>query len=226
MYKNNSLIIVSLTSWPKRIGNVATVISSLLNQDIHPDLVQLNLSEDEFKSKEKDLPEDLIDLIANNSNIIIEWVKGNDGVFKKIIPTLKKHYGENYFLLSIDDDWIYRKDYIKIMIQYLKDYKSDSFCLSNSPVIGNRMIYKSTCFEKDFWEKLTQNVIDNRIDDAYIQYYLQCKGKKMACYRPSDTPDITRKYNPVYPNSKNTVTGSYSYEDIRKAEKAIREINF
>lgn len=220
------MIIVSLTSWPKRIGNVATVISSLLNQDVQPDIIQLNLSEDEFKNKEEDLPEDIIDLIANNSNIIIEWVKGNDGVFKKIIPTLKKHYGENYFLLSVDDDWIYRKDYIKIMIQYLKDYKSDSFCLSNSPVIGNRMIYKSTCFEKDFWEKLTQNVIDNRIDDAYIQYYLQCKGKKMACYRPSDTPDITRKYNPVHPNSKNTVTGSYSYEDIKKAEKVIREIKF
>ena len=94
------MIIVSLTSWPKRIGNVATVISSLLNQDVQPDIIQLNLSEDEFKNKEENLPEDLIDLIANNSNIIIEWVKGNDGVFKKIIPTLKKHYGENYFLLS------------------------------------------------------------------------------------------------------------------------------
>ncbi len=221
-----SMLIVSLTSWPKRIGNVATVLRSLLNQDVQPDVVQVNLSEDEFKNKEDDLPNDLQELVKSDSRVQIEWVKGNDGVFKKIIPTLKKHYGEDYYLLSVDDDWIYRHDYIKIMKEYLEQYESDSFCLSWSKVIGNRMIYKSSCFSNDFWDNLTKEVISTRIDDAYIEYYLKCKGKKMFCFRPENVPDITKRFNPVNPNSHNTHTGSYSLEDVKKANDVIRKIKF
>ena len=219
-------IIVSLTSWPKRICNVLAVIESLLNQDIEPDIIQINLSEDEFKNKEFDLPNDLQLFIKDNQKIHIEWVKGNDGVFKKIIPTLKKHYGENYYLLSVDDDWIYRHDYIKMMIEFIEKFSSDSFCLSQSLVIGNRMIYKSAAFEPDFWEKLTQDAILARIDDSYIEYYLKCKKRKMSCYRPSDTQDITKKFNPIFPNSNNTITGNYSKKDIDSAKLAIQKINF
>ena len=131
------MIIVSMTSWPKRIGNVATVVQSLLNQDVKPDIIQINLS-----------PE-----------VQIEWVDRNDGVFKKIIPTLKKYYNEDYLLLSVDDDWIYRHDYIKMMIEFLEKYNADAFCLFRPLIIGNRMIYKSSCFKSDFWEKLTPEVI-------------------------------------------------------------------
>ena len=47
-------IIASMTSWPKRICNVATVLKSLLNQKIKPDLIELNLSLLEFPNKESD----------------------------------------------------------------------------------------------------------------------------------------------------------------------------
>lgn len=222
----NNKIIVSLTSWPKRIGNVAEVVKSLLKQDVEPDIIQINLSVDEFKNKVDDLPESLKDLLEKENRIEIEWVSGNDGVFKKIIPTLKKHQGEEYLLLSVDDDWIYRHDYIKRMVQYLNEYSSDSFCLSWSNVIGNRMIYKSSCFSNDFWTKLTQDVINTRIDDAYIEHYLTCKGKKMAYNRPSDVRELTKPFNPIYPNSHNTVSGSYSPSDIANAHKIITKIDF
>ena len=45
-----------------------------------------------------------------------------------------------YYLMSIDDDWIYDKEYIKIMLYFINKYKSDSFCLKKSKVIGNRLI--------------------------------------------------------------------------------------
>ena len=194
------MIIVSMTSWPKRIGNVATVVQSLLNQDVHPDIIQINLSREEFPH-ESSLPSDLIQLIVHNPEVQIEWVDGNGGVFKKIIPTLKKHYGEDYLLLSVDDDWIYRHDYIKMMIEFLEKYDADAFCLFRPLVIGNRMIYKSSCFKSDFWEKLTPEVVSTRIDDTYIEHYLHSYNKKIAGFRPDDTPDITKKFNPVHPNS-------------------------
>ena len=222
----NKQIIISLTSWTKRIGNVKTVIDSLLHQTLQPDYIELNLSLDEFPNREKDLPEELVILINENKLVEINWVNGNDGVFKKIIPTLKKFYGEAYYLLSVDDDWIYRDDYISLMVGFIEEFDADSFCLANANVIGNRQIYKSTCFKKDFWEKLTQEVISTRIDDSYIEHYLRSHNKKFSHYRPNDTPYITQKFNQIHPNSHNTKTGQYSIEDIKKANEIISKIKF
>ena len=183
MERNEDIIIVSLTSWPKRINNVATVVQSLLNQDVHPDIIQINLSRDEFPH-ESCLPSDLIQLIVHNPEVQIEWVDGNDGVFKKIIPTLKKHYGKDYLLLSVDDDVIYHNGWIKMMVENLKSSGGDSYCPSKGRVIGNRMIYRSSCFKSDFWEKLTYEVVSTRIDDTYIEHYLECHHKNMAHWRP------------------------------------------
>lgn len=219
------MIIVSLTSWPKRIGNVATVLKSIVEQDIKADLIQINLSRDEFPNCEG-IPDDLLDLMKVHPEIQIEWVDGNDGVFKKIIPTLRKHYGEDYYLISIDDDLIYRSDWIKMLVENLENTKGDSYCPSLGKVVGNRMIYKSSCFEEDFWEKLTPEVIATRIDDMYIEYYLSSHHKTMSHYRPTDIEKMTTLYNPVYPNSHNTSTGSYSAEDIHNARNTIYKIKF
>ena len=227
-----------MTSWPKRIGNVATVAKSLLDQELQPDIIQINLSKEEFARKEEDLPEDLRDLLYNDSRVQIEWVDGNDGVFKKLIPTLKKHYGEFYYLLSVDDDWIYRRDYIKIMVDYLKKYDADSFCLHSAQIIGNRTIYKSTCFYSDFWKMLTPEIIATRIDDSYIYHYLRSKNKKMASFNPCDGLEITKPFNPVFPNSHNAkqkpenarnideAISSYSKLDVERAHKIIDKVVF
>ena len=213
-----------MTSWPKRIKNVPTVINSLLNQTIEPDLIELNLCIKEFANKEKDLPKDL-NILLLKKNIEINWVEKNTGVFKKIIPTIKKFYGLNYYLLSVDDDFIYREDYIELMIYYIEKFNTDSFCLSSFKVIGNRMIYKSLSFEYDFLEKLTNEIIQTRIDDSYIYYYLLQKKKKMASYRPNNVKDILKTYNPIFPNSGNS-TGQYPIELIKISEKLLSKLKF
>lgn len=224
--RGDKRIIVSMTSWPKRIGNVKTVMETLLNQSLKPNLIELNLSTAEFPNKVNDLPKDLVKFIESNRCIDINWVERNDGVFKKIIPTLQKFYGEDYYLLSVDDDRLYRNDYIQRMVWGLEDANVDSFSLSQAPVIGNRQIYRSTAFGPDLWEKLTQEVIDCRIDDSYYEYYLKSKGKKLLHYIPDDISDLVKLYNDVYPNSSMTETGSYSYDVIAKSIAAIKSIDF
>ena len=224
-YLKNLKIIISLTSWPKRIKNVATVVNSLLNQNIEPDLIELNLCIIEFPNKTKDLPKELNTLLSKNKNIEINWVEKNTGVFKKIIPTIKKYYGLNYYLISVDDDIIYRKDYIELLIYNIEKYKSDSFCLSKSKVIGSKMIYKSLIFERDFFEKLTDEIINTRIDDYYINYYLTQKNKKMANYRPNNVNDIIKVYNPIFPNSRSK-TGKYSIKLVKRSFELINKIKF
>ena len=218
-------IIVSLTSWPKRIFNVATVINSLLNKKINPDLIELNLSILEFPNKEKNLPNDLNLLIKKNKIIEINWIQKNTGGFKKIIPTIQKFYGMNYYLLSVDDDWIYTKRYIETMIYNIEKYNSDSFCLGKSKVIGNRMIYKSNVFEYDFITKLTEEIINAKISDFYILYYLKQKKKFMKNHRPKFIKKFMIKFNPIFPNSGNK-KGKYSLRQINRAKKLIKKIKF
>ena len=222
---NNKKIIISLTSWPKRISNVATVINSLLNQEIKPDLIELNLCILEFPNKEKNLPNDLKLLLKKNKNIEINWVQKNTGVFKKIIPTIEKFFGMNYYLLSVDDDWIYKKTYIKTMIFFIEKYNSDSFCLSKSKVIGNRIIYKSISFDIDFITKLTDDIVNAKISDLYIYYYLKKKKKVMKNHYPKNLNKYMIKFNPVSPNSGRK-KGKYSLKQINKAKKLIKKVHF
>ena len=74
-YLKKIKVIVSLTGWPKRIKNVAIVINSLLNQNIEPDLIELNLCIIEFPNKEKDLPKELNILMSKNKKIEKNWVE-------------------------------------------------------------------------------------------------------------------------------------------------------
>ena len=41
--------------------------------------------------------------------------------------------------------------------------------------MGAITIYKWTYFQRDFFEKLTNEIIEMRIDDSYISYYLNQK---------------------------------------------------
>ena len=221
------MIIVSLTSWTKRIGNVKAVVESLIDQSLKPDRIEINLSIDEFPGRMNDLPDDLIKLVNDNSNVVkVNWVNGNDGVFKKFIPVLKKYPLEDFYLLSCDDDWIYRNDYIKSMMFYLDQFKADTFCLAKAKVIGNRQIYRPGLFSSDFYEKLTKDVIDTRIDDMYIDHYLTSKGIKFSSFRPDDVKDMTKRYNQIFPNSHNDENGEYSIHDINRASNIIKKIKF
>ena len=62
----------------------------------------------------------------------------------------------DYYLLSVDDDLLYRNDYISIMINNIKRFNADSFSLSKIKVVGSRMIYKSLNFVGDFIEKFNR----------------------------------------------------------------------
>lgn len=51
MYKNHK-VVVTMTSWKKRLGNCASVVRTVLNNTFKPDIVFLNLSEEEFPKRE------------------------------------------------------------------------------------------------------------------------------------------------------------------------------
>lgn len=206
-----------MTSWPKRINNVSKVIYSILNQTVKPDNVELNLSLEEFPNREDDLPDDL-KIIVDNNLVNINWVEKNTKVFKKIRPTLKKYANEDFYILSIDDDGLYKNTYIETMIKQLANY--DYYCLiDNEKVIGYCMIYRSTCFKNDFDDLLTEKLINLSIDDYFIEQYL-LKNKKIESKNSAfKKEDFIIMFNEVFPNSG---TGHY---DPKRVMEAVKETN-
>lgn len=108
---NNEKAVISLTSWKARIDYVSTTICSLLKHcpKFHTVLV---LSEEEFPTKENELPND-INLLINNDLIEILWVKPNYKSYKKVLFTIDKY--RNVPIISADDDCIYNCNYAEIL---------------------------------------------------------------------------------------------------------------
>src|SRR5574344_1812523 len=105
-------LLVSMTSWKERISNVPIVVDSIYEGDCIPEKLILNLSSDEFKKKEDDLPIDVLKL-TDKYPFEIYWVKKNTLSFKKIIPTLNRF--PEKLVIGIDDDFIYPTNFVKLM---------------------------------------------------------------------------------------------------------------
>lgn len=120
----NDKIIISMTSWPKRINCVAKAFASILMTKVDKSLYQcvLVLAEEEFPNKEKQLPQDLLLMIENNLIELI-WIKKNTKSHKKLMPTLSKY--PNNPILVIDDDVYRTEEWLTAFINDHKKYPHD-----------------------------------------------------------------------------------------------------
>ena len=110
----NEKVIVSMTSWKKRINNAHKPIEILINNTYKPDKIILNLAIEEFPQKNLELPKSILRLFKFN-NFEIFWVNKNNNVFKKLIPTINRF--KNDLIITVDDDIIYPYDLIENVIK-------------------------------------------------------------------------------------------------------------
>lgn len=117
-------IIISMTSYPKRIQFVAKVWFSIIRQ-IKPEYncrCVLVLAEPEFPNRTDDLPSDLR-LMISHGLIELLWTKFNTKSHKKLMPVLEKYPDDS--ILIVDDDQ-YRPDgWLKIFIDDHKKWPHD-----------------------------------------------------------------------------------------------------
>ena len=148
-------IIVSLTTWSKRIGNIPTVLDSIFSQTLPPDFVVLNLAFDEV------IPDEIKNYI-NNHTIEINRVPDTK-VYKKLIPTLLK-YPEDC-IISIDDDWIYPP-------QMIEDFMNIHQKYPKNPISGNKFVYSGVqchCGCASLTKAIYFGEFLNNIDDDVIR---------------------------------------------------------
>ena len=118
MVKDKNTLIVSMTSWPKRIKYCSRVFFSIMESDCPKDKYHLVLvlCEKEFPNKEADLPE-VLRLMIKAGDIELIWHPTNIFSHKKLMPVLKK-YPDNPILVC-DDDIIRPKHWLPT---FLKDH--------------------------------------------------------------------------------------------------------
>lgn len=115
-------IIVSLTSFPGRIGLVYLTVQSILNQKkVKPDEIQLWLAESQFPTKEEELPKQLLEL--KSYGLSIKWCDDIRS-YKKLIPVLTEYPDE--IIVTTDDDVFYRRDWLQKLYE---SYKEEPLCI-------------------------------------------------------------------------------------------------
>lgn len=111
----NGKVIISMTSYPKRITNVGLSIYLILtNQTRKPDEVHLYLASSEFPNKELDLPKDLQHIISLPS-VVLHWVSKNTFCHKR--HEIFKLCDPNDLVFFIDDDVMYDDHLIERCIE-------------------------------------------------------------------------------------------------------------
>jgi hypothetical protein len=117
--KRTPKLIVSLTSYPNRMGDLKYTLYSLLNQSIKPDEIMLWLSYEEFPDKENSIGDDILNFKKNG--LTIKFCH-NLKSYKKLIPSLRKY--KDCIIVTADDDIYYERDWLeKLYVAYQENPK-------------------------------------------------------------------------------------------------------
>ena len=120
---DNSNVIVSLTSYPARIGTVHLTVKTLLNQTIRPKAVILWLAKDQFSGEENDLPKSLLKL--KDKGLTIRFCDD-------LRPHKKYYYvmqeNPDAYVITADDDILYPENLIELLMSTSKKYPGSVVC--------------------------------------------------------------------------------------------------
>ena len=119
-------LIVSLTSFPDRMGGLHLTVESVLNQTAPADLVVIWLASSQFPNGMDDVPTTLKRLLSDTCQI--RWCEDMRS-YKKLIPSLAEY--PDATIITIDDDIIYERTLIE---KLLRGYESHPDCIVVSRV--------------------------------------------------------------------------------------------
>lgn len=150
-YDSDKDVIVSLTTYGKRIYEVYLTIESIMKQTYKANRIVLWLSED---LKDADLPNTLMRQLERG--LEIRYCK-DIGSYKKLIPALESF--PNDVIITMDDDVIYSNDTLELLIKAHKNNPSTICCNWAKEIVfdkkglpkkykewGNRVISESASF--------------------------------------------------------------------------------
>ncbi len=128
-------IIVSLTTYPKRIKSAGIAIASIMNQTYRADKIVLTLNESQFPHHR--FPKIIKEEIKAGLEII--WIKDDLRPHNKYFYAMQKY--PNDIIITIDDDEVYQQDLIETLVaSYKNNSESISCMLARKITIQNNNI--------------------------------------------------------------------------------------
>ena len=210
-------LIVSLTSWSKRIGNLPRVLDCIWEQTVQPDMIVLNLAEEEFPNKT--IPATLSEYIIAHDKLRVNWVRENTRVWKKFLPTLSLY--PDALILPIDDDILYPPTMIADFMQAHAKHP-------DRPISGNHVVYsgiKAHCgcaslVQAKFfagWEQYVTPAFRNACPSSDLFYtYLAAKNGYFYAETETDYMKSAITYNEF-----SGYSASFSKGRLRMSHEAI-----
>ena len=118
-------IVISLSTIPSRIQNINKVIDSILQSDIQPDLIYLNIPKiSQKENKPYSIPANL------HPKVFVNIVDQDYGPITKLYPTLLKETDDETIIICVDDDKEYDKRLIPHLVNYSYKYPDSCICVS------------------------------------------------------------------------------------------------
>jgi hypothetical protein len=111
--KGKKRLVVSLTTIPSRLSNICPCLNAILQQSCPPDLIRIHIPD--FSTREKKpycIPEYLIRHPAIRIN---RWPM-DEGPILKLTGALKTESDPKTLIVTVDDDTIYPKNFLKTLL--------------------------------------------------------------------------------------------------------------
>ena len=178
-------IIVTMTSWRKRLTNIPDVLDTVFKQTIKPDKIVINLSSEEFPDKEKEIPAEVLEYInKHNDTIIINWVDGkNIKSWKKTIPTFKLF--PNDCIICIDDDLLYKETFIETLWKAHLKYPNNPISYTIAHInryfiqhCGNGALDKKCYYDDDIEKWLSTDITNFGDEDSFMTFMAVRHGNR------------------------------------------------
>ena len=202
--KRKQRIIISLTTYPKRIGTVWLAIETLLRQSVKPDEVILWLAQTQFPNGTADLPENLLQLQSRGLTIrFCDDLRSH----KKYYFALREY--PNDLIVLADDDIFYPRDTVRNLLKMHKQWPNDICCITAQVMEPdfttvpsqwrNPHLYENLChsdriqtftgsgtlippeaLHKDVFDRETLQRLCFHADDLWITFMAHRKGTRIT----------------------------------------------
>lgn len=178
-------IVVSLTSWSKRIEQARATVDDLLVQTRKPESIELNLDLENFPHGFMDTPKWVSEYVDRFDNFHVYFAEKDLKVYSKIMPTIWRHKEEldDLIIITCDDDNNYPPTYVEEIESNMKGY--DWLCSQHDKLTQGQFMCYSGRALKAFFIEINKEFMDNvPLDDLglfwIMQKYKLRRGRKIA----------------------------------------------
>jgi len=127
-------IVISVTTTPKRINLIKSVLLSIMRQTHKFDILYLNIE------KTIKVPYFLTNLAIKDKRFVINFCDRDYGPLTKLVPTLKVEQDPETIIVCCDDDQLWDRNTLAYFMKHRKKFPNDAismsgWCVGNFPFI-------------------------------------------------------------------------------------------